>query len=86
MISTSPSYCPGATFNVVPGKLKLTTPSAPPLEEEPPAYSEAIKMPQYGGGSQKSFNKIYHPELNRWVSTNSNDGIDALLKYAYYNA
>jgi hypothetical protein len=35
------------------------------------------------GGTK--FKSIFHPELNRWVNIKSSNGIDALLKYAYYN-
>jgi len=37
---------------------------------------------QKGG---KKFNTIYHPEFKKWVKIKSTKGIDALLKYAYYN-
>jgi hypothetical protein len=37
---------------------------------------------QKGG---KKFKNIYHPELKKWVNIKSTKGIDALLKYAYYN-
>ena len=63
-------------------KISEITPSAPPLE--PPSYEEATRIPQSAGG-QDLFNNIYHPQLNRWVSINSKEGVDALLKYAYYN-
>ena len=45
---------------------------------------ETVSKPsiQTAGGK---FNKIFHPEYNRWVDTRSVAGIDALLKYAYYN-
>ena len=45
---------------------------------------ETVSKPsiQTAGGK---FNKIFHPEYNRWVNTRSVAGIDALLKYAYYN-
>ena len=45
---------------------------------------ETVSKPsiQTAGGI---FNKIFHPEYNRWVDTRSVAGIDALLKYAYYN-
>lgn len=43
--------------------------------------NESINI-QKGG---KKFNTIYHPEFKKWVYIKSTKGIDALLKYAYYN-
>ena len=37
---------------------------------------------QKGG---RKFKTIFHPELNIWVNIKSRNGIDAMLKYAYYN-
>jgi hypothetical protein len=43
---------------------------------------ETNTMNQEGG---KKLNTIFHPELKKWVNIRSTYGMDALLKYAYYN-
>jgi hypothetical protein len=45
---------------------------------------ETISKPSIQSAGGK-YNKIFHPEYNRWVDTRSCAGIDALLKYAYFN-
>jgi hypothetical protein len=44
--------------------------------------TESIEV-QKGGGNK--FNSIFHPQVKKWVNIKSPHGIDALLKYAYYN-
>ena len=39
-------------------------------------------LPQMGG--RLPFNKIYHPEIKKWVNLKSLEGVDALLKYTSY--
>jgi hypothetical protein len=43
-----------------------------------------VELPPQTGGDTR-FNKIYHPEIKRWVAAKSPEGIDALLKYTFYH-
>jgi len=64
--------------NQIQNNSTLVTPNIP--TETITDISEQIN--QNGG---HKYNSIFHPELNKWVDIRTKYGIDALLKYAYYN-